>query len=544
MRASRARSTASPPSATAAAPSSGSRAVSVARVRALCAARASARRCDGLCSLTGHPNPALVHLLAWLFVVKLIDRLSSSSCSLASAENARPRRSPGRSRAGASSQFDRLSFPYLPAVTGQIDMVRDLLKSPTSLLFLGRPGVGKTTVIRELARVLSEELKKRVVIVDTSNEIGGDGDIPHPAIGTARRMQVPDVAQQHRLMIEAVENHMPEVVIVDEIGTEEEALACRTIAERGVMLIGTAHGQLLENLLKNPTLSDLVGGISSVTLSGEWRRWALATRHWKWRGGTVRLLSWVYRPRQGLLYVYPSDFVLRLVSPLFVRCLFHTLLSRRLRFMHFFSFAVPFIRLTHMCPSDARPPSLTSPVMPCAADEEARARGTQKSVLERTGPPTFPLVIEMRERDHWVTHWVEDSVDSLLHGKCPVVQVRSRDPVTGKAVCTETRYDVGSDSACYDDVATFGEYDEARGGYSVSLPGDQGNPVDLTWYSPGGARMDATRRTAGMSDQDALHVSLRRGLALRRSCCLGYLPAADLGGRVCVSGWCDEQGLG
>ena len=213
------------------------------------------------------------------------------------------------------------------AVTGHISLIRDILPVPNSILFLGRPGVGKTTVIREMARVLADELHKRVVIVDTSNEIGGDGDVPHPAIGGARRMQVPDPSAQHRVMVEAVENHMPEVVIVDEIGTEAEALACRTIAERGVQLVGTAHGQLLENLMKNPTLSDLVGGIQSVTLG----------------------------------------------------------------------------------------------------DDEARSRGTQKSVLERRAPPTFPLVIEMRDRALWVTHWVEDSVDCLLHGKVPVVQVRRRE---------------------------------------------------------------------------------------------------------------------
>lgn len=227
------------------------------------------------------------------------------------------------------------------AVTGHIDMIRDMLDVPNSVLFLGRPGVGKTTVIREMARVLSDELHKRVVIVDTSNEIGGDGDVPHPAIGGARRMQVSDPSQQHKVMIEAVENHCPQIVIVDEIGTEAEALACRTIAERGVQLIGTAHGQLLENLIKNPTLSDLVGGICSVTLG----------------------------------------------------------------------------------------------------DEEARSRGTQKSVLERKAPPTFPLVIEMRERAYWVTHWVEDSVDCLLNGKAPIVQVRRRDPSTKKVVGEECRYD-------------------------------------------------------------------------------------------------------
>src|SRR3989442_11379674 len=134
---------------------------------------------------------------------------------------------------------------------------------------LGRPGRGKTTKLREVARVLSEELKKRVVIVDTSNEIAGDGDIPHPAIGRARRMQVAEPVLQHAVMIEAVENHMPEVIVIDEIGTEQEAFAARTIAERGVQLVGTAHGNSLENLLMNPTLSDLVGGIQAVTLSDE-----------------------------------------------------------------------------------------------------------------------------------------------------------------------------------------------------------------------------------------------------------------------------------
>jgi len=213
------------------------------------------------------------------------------------------------------------------AVTGHVDMIRDILPSGESVLFLGRPGVGKTTVIREMARVLSDELHKRVVIIDTSNEIGGDGDVPHPAIGGARRMQVPDPSLQHRVMIEAVENHMPEIIIVDEIGTEAEALACRTIAERGVQLIGTAHGQLLENLIKNPTLTDLVGGIQTVTLG----------------------------------------------------------------------------------------------------DDEARARGCQKSIMERQGPPTFPILIEMHERNMWVAHNVAESVDDVLSGHRPVVQLRTRD---------------------------------------------------------------------------------------------------------------------
>ena len=153
------------------------------------------------------------------------------------------------------------------AVYGVIDIVEDIVKSGQSILLLGRPGVGKTTLLREAARVLSE--KRRVVVVDTSNEIGGDGDIPHPAIGRARRMQVADPALQHEVMIEAVENHMPQTIVIDEIGREQEAAAARTIAERGVQLVGTAHGNSLENLLINPTLSDLVGGIESVTLSDE-----------------------------------------------------------------------------------------------------------------------------------------------------------------------------------------------------------------------------------------------------------------------------------
>ena len=228
------------------------------------------------------------------------------------------------------------------ALKGHVDMIEDLLaEGGESILFLGKPGVGKTTVIRELARVLNDRRGKRVVIVDTSNEIGGDGDVPHPAIGGARRMQVPDPSQQHRVMIEAVENHTPEVIIVDEIGTEEEAAACRTIAERGVTLIGTAHGQLLENLIKNPTLSDLVGGVQSVTLG----------------------------------------------------------------------------------------------------DDEARARGCQKTIMEREAPPTFPILIEMHERNFWVAHNVEESVDEVLAGGRPVVQMRRRDEATGEVTMDRCVYD-------------------------------------------------------------------------------------------------------
>lgn len=155
------------------------------------------------------------------------------------------------------------------AVFGTVAMVRDLLDSGDSLLLMGRPGVGKTTALREIARVLADDLHKRVVVIDTSNEIAGDGDIPHPAIGRARRMQVARPELQHQVMIEAVENHMPEVIVIDEIGTELEAQAARTIAERGVMLVATAHGNALANLIKNPTLSDLVGGIQSVTLGDD-----------------------------------------------------------------------------------------------------------------------------------------------------------------------------------------------------------------------------------------------------------------------------------
>ncbi|HET8846766.1 MAG TPA: AAA family ATPase, partial [Ktedonobacteraceae bacterium] len=155
------------------------------------------------------------------------------------------------------------------AVLGSIALIRDIVEQGQSILILGRPGVGKTTLLREIARVLADEANKRVVVVDTSNEIAGDGDIPHPGIGRARRMQVARTAEQHAVMIEAVENHMPQVIVIDEIGTELEAAAARTIAERGVQLVATAHGNSLGNLLVNPTLSDLVGGIQTVTLGDE-----------------------------------------------------------------------------------------------------------------------------------------------------------------------------------------------------------------------------------------------------------------------------------
>ena len=211
------------------------------------------------------------------------------------------------------------------AVYGTTDIVKDLIESGRSLLILGRPGVGKTTMLREAARILAEN--KRVVIVDTSNEIAGDGDVPHPAIGKARRMQVAEPSQQHEVMIEAVENHNPEVIVIDEIGRALEAQAARTIAERGVQLIGTAHGNTLENLMINPTLADLVGGIESVTLS----------------------------------------------------------------------------------------------------DEEAKRRGTQKTVLERRSNPTFHVLIEIQTRDSLAIHQdVATAVESLLRGELLVPEVRSR----------------------------------------------------------------------------------------------------------------------
>ena len=211
------------------------------------------------------------------------------------------------------------------AVYGTTEIIKDLIESGKSLLILGRPGVGKTTMLREAARILAEE--RRVVIVDTSNEIGGDGDVPHPAVGRARRMQVATPSLQHEVMIEAVENHNPEVIVIDKIGRELEAAAARTIAERGVQLIGTAHGNTLENLLLNPTLSDLVGGIESVTLS----------------------------------------------------------------------------------------------------DDEARRRGTQKTVLERRSPPTFDMLIEIQNRERLAIHAdVAIAVDSLLREYPLPPEVRTR----------------------------------------------------------------------------------------------------------------------
>jgi len=226
------------------------------------------------------------------------------------------------------------------AVFGTIDIIRDMVESGQSVLLLGRPGVGKTTMLREVARVLADDLGKRVVVVDTSNEIAGDGDIPHPGIGDARRMQVRTPTEQHSVMIEAVENHMPEVIVIDEIGTELETGAARTIAERGVQLVGTAHGNTLDNLMLNPTLSDLIGGIQPVTLG----------------------------------------------------------------------------------------------------DEEARRRGTQKTVLERKAPPTFDVLVEIVERDNVIVHRnVAETVDAILRGHMVPPESRYRDD--GGELKAVTKYD-------------------------------------------------------------------------------------------------------
>ena len=221
---------------------------------------AEARLVDGVVPLGEH----LVERRDLLHVLERVSPLSEDN--RAGIERTLHRISAIRNRKG---EVIGLTLRVGRAVFGTIDMLRDLIQSGRNLLLLGRPGVGKTTKLREIARVLADELHKRVVVVDTSNEIGGDGDVPHPGIGGARRMQVSRPDRQHAVMIEAVENHMPEAIIVDEIGTAPEAAAARTIAERGVQLVGTAHGTTLENLIQNPTLCDLVGGIHTVTLSDE-----------------------------------------------------------------------------------------------------------------------------------------------------------------------------------------------------------------------------------------------------------------------------------
>lgn len=232
------------------------------------------------------------------------------------------------------------------AVFGTISIIRDLLESEKSILILGKPGVGKTTIIREIARVLADEMEKRVIIVDTSNEIAGDSDIPHSGIGRARRMQVAKTELQHQVMIEAVENHMPQVIIIDEIGTELEVLAARTIAEKGVQLVGTTHGNCLENLIKNPPLADLIGGIQYVTLS----------------------------------------------------------------------------------------------------DDEAKRRGTQKSILERKAYPAFEIIIEINNQTSWTIHEdVKNSVDLFLRGNFTMGQVREVS-LTEKVMITSKRFQTHQNS--------------------------------------------------------------------------------------------------
>lgn len=206
------------------------------------------------------------------------------------------------------------------AVFGTIDLIRDLVESGKSTLLLGRPGIGKTTKLREIARVLADDFQRRVIVIDTSNEIAGDGDIPHPAIGSARRMQVPTPDAQHAVMIEAVENHMPEVIIVDEIGTAAEANAARTIGERGVQLIGTAHGNNLDNLVRNPTLSDLVGGVQTVTLSDEEARFRGSQKTISERKTSPTFNAVVEMVEQEELIVHPDtgqavDKLLRGIDP-------------------------------------------------------------------------------------------------------------------------------------------------------------------------------------------------------------------------------------
>ena len=255
------------------------------------------------------------------------------------------------------------------AVTGTVDIIRDVIETGESLLLLGPPGVGKTTLLREAARVLADELGKRVVVVDTSNEIAGDGDVPHPGIGRARRMQVLSPELQHRVMIEAVENHMPEVILIDEIGTREEALAARTIAERGVQLIATAHGITLDNLIMNPTLSDLLGGIQAVTLS----------------------------------------------------------------------------------------------------DEEARRRGTQKTVLERKAPPTFDNLVEIQHRDRLaIYHDGAGVVDQFLAGIRLHPEVRIRG-VDGEVQIQEVPQNVPENAP---EVLEQGAKDTVQGEFGFRMKGE------------------------------------------------------------------------
>lgn len=288
------------------------------------------------------------------------------------------------------------------AIYGTEHVIRDVVESGKSILLLGRPGVGKTTLLREVARVLADDIGKRVVIIDTSNEIAGDGDVPHPGIGMARRMQVPRSAEQHSIMIEAVENHMPEVIVVDEIGTEQEAYAARTIAERGVALVATAHGNTLENLMQNPTLSDLIGGISSVTLS----------------------------------------------------------------------------------------------------DEEARRRGTQKSILERKAPPCFDVLIEIQDKDTFAIHGdVAATVDLLLRNQPVKPEVRYRHGEGGVEVLqTSNREFLEITLPDNDDDFEIDRYADGR--LAPAPPGHE--PVEgvrIFPYSVSRNRLERAIRSLGVSAQ-------------------------------------------
>lgn len=278
--------------------------------------RPEARFANGTCYLS-------YRTIVWQDLDYILKRLGKfSSDNRAGIEKTLHRISCLRNRQGS---IIGLTCRIGRAFFGTVSIIRDLLETNKSILLLGRPGVGKTTAIREIARVLSDGMKKRVIIIDTSNEIAGDGDLPHPSIGKARRMQVSSSQNQHQVMIEAVENHMPEIIIIDEIGTELEAMAARTIAERGVQLVGTAHGNSLENLIKNPTITDLIGGIQYVTLG----------------------------------------------------------------------------------------------------DEEAKRRGSSKSILERKAPPAFDIAIEIHNAKTWIIHEnIEQAVDLFLQGQTLQLQER------------------------------------------------------------------------------------------------------------------------
>ena len=302
------------------------------------------------------------------------------------------------------------------AVFGTIDIIRDIVEGGQNVVLLGRPGIGKTTMLREVARVLADDLGKRVIVVDTSNEIAGDGDIPHPGIGDARRMQVRVPAEQHAVMIEAVENHMPEVIVIDEIGTELEAAAARTIAERGVQLVGTAHGNTLDNLMLNPTLSDLVGGIQTVTLG----------------------------------------------------------------------------------------------------DEEARRRGTQKTVLERKAPPTFDVVVEIVERDSVIVHRnTAETVDAILRGHMVPPESRWRE---GSELRAATKYDYritespsGTPTfAALDPLGGFGSFGRGRQGGATGLrPLPGRGPAGRGRAMPGERLSGASEPSEASDPRRHLEVALR-----------------------------------